>query len=154
MILPSAMLYQLQMRATQKLGLVLVFALALITVAFDIYRTYESVVGVLYTSPALYTALEVGFSVIVACLPVYRGLIGIERKIRPPLYLDVGLPPQGAGDAQPLRDRKASNATSNILTTPRHGSRAGNGVTQQDDLPTTAENVEMIPTRREQFEEA
>ena len=64
MLLPTAMLYKLQMRTTQKLGLALVSSLGLITIVFDIFRTYESVVSLLYTSPALYAALEVGFSVI------------------------------------------------------------------------------------------
>lgn len=75
MALPLAMLKNLQVRTTAKIGLAAVFCCAFITIAFDILRAVETltrdgVVG----STALWTNLESAVAVIVSCLPSFAAL--------------------------------------------------------------------------------
>lgn len=70
MALPVWMISQLQMNVRQKIGLGFVFSIAILCVALDILRTVEAVAE----NQALYTVIEVNFSVIVFCLPTYRRL--------------------------------------------------------------------------------
>lgn len=76
MALPLAMLKTLQMRTTAKLGLAGVFCCAIITIAFDILRTVETLTkGGDVGSTTLWTNLESAIAVIVSCLPSFAALV-------------------------------------------------------------------------------
>lgn len=77
MALPLWVLSQLQMGIRQKIGLGLIFCVALFCVALDILRTAEA----LEQNQSLYTVLEVNFTVIVFCLPAYRRLF-TDKKMQ------------------------------------------------------------------------
>lgn len=75
MALPLAMLKNLQMRTTAKLGLAGVFCCAFITIAFDILRTVETLTeDEVAGSTALWTNLESAIAVIISCLPSFAAL--------------------------------------------------------------------------------
>lgn len=76
MALPLWMLKNLKIRPRQKVGLALIFSLAIFIVALDILRTAQAAAG----NQALYTVLEINFAVIVSCLPTYRALLTIGQK--------------------------------------------------------------------------
>ena len=77
------MLRRLQIELVQKLGLGIIFSVVLVTIALDILRTYETYAGGafgVFPSDALCTLLEVGFAVIVGCVPTYRALFGMKKR--------------------------------------------------------------------------
>ena len=89
MALPLWMLRSLAMRPIQKLGLVFIFGVALLTVALEILRTVESVKilkgaasiqSTTYARSILYAVIEIAFNVIISSLPVYRTLMSIKRR--------------------------------------------------------------------------
>lgn len=71
MALPLGVLHGLKLRLPQKLGLAFVFSIAIVIVALDILRTVEAIDN----NQNLYTILEINFTVIISCLPVYRSLL-------------------------------------------------------------------------------
>ena len=80
MALPLYMLWGLQMRTDQKIGLVCVFSLGLVVASFDILRTVESLASGTFSGVALWSSMEVTMAVIVASLPTYRTLLGIRTR--------------------------------------------------------------------------
>ena len=80
MALPLYMLWGLQMRYGQKIGLVCVFSLGLVVAIFDILRTVESLASGTFSGVALWSSMEVTIAVIVASLPTYRTLLGIRTR--------------------------------------------------------------------------
>lgn len=80
MVLPIWMLQKLQMRVPQKLGLAIIFLLALVDITFDIVRIIYTVKG----QSIVWDILEPTIAVIISCLPTYRSLLG---NIRPPKRL-------------------------------------------------------------------
>ncbi|KAL8878489.1 MAG: hypothetical protein Q9198_003707 [Flavoplaca austrocitrina] len=73
--LPVFMIYNLQLRPTQKVTLTLLFSLGLLVAIVDILRTVESLQSGTFSGVALWSSLEVTIAVIVASLPLYRVLI-------------------------------------------------------------------------------
>ena len=73
--LPLVMIYNLQLRPTQKATLTLLFSLGLLVAIVDILRTVESLQSGTFSGVALWSTLEVTIAVIVASLPLYRVLI-------------------------------------------------------------------------------
>ncbi len=76
MALPLWMVKKLKITTSQKLGLVLIFSLAIFCIALEILRIIEALVH----QQALFTILEVNFFVIISCLPTYRALLNIDRQ--------------------------------------------------------------------------
>ena len=79
--LPLFMLKGLPLRTKTKLGLATIFCCALISIAFDLLRTIESVYKKDAPALKLYTNLEAAIAVSVSCLASYSGLF-TARKIR------------------------------------------------------------------------
>ena len=80
MALPLYMLWGLQMRYGQKIGLACVFCLGFVVAIFDILRTVESLASGTFSGVALWSSMEVTIAVIVASLPTYRTLFGIRTR--------------------------------------------------------------------------
>ncbi|KAK4691594.1 hypothetical protein P7C71_g5434, partial [Lecanoromycetidae sp. Uapishka_2] len=76
MALPFWMLKDLKIDRSQKIGLGLIFSVALVCVALDIVRTVEAVAQ----HQALYTIIEINLVVIMSCLPAYRALLTIFQR--------------------------------------------------------------------------
>lgn len=72
------MLHTLQMRIGQKLGLAAIFLVALVDIAFDIFRTIYSLSGVAGLD-IMGDILEATIAVIISCLPTYRALFSHPR---------------------------------------------------------------------------
>ena len=77
MALPISMLRKLHMPLTRKLGLIVLFALAVIDVIFDILRTIDTKHGAALT---VWDLLEPTTAVIISSLPTYRALFKMSRK--------------------------------------------------------------------------
>ena len=111
------MLRKLQMRLLQKIGLGVVFCVAFVTVAMDILRTVKSYKGGAFADSFLYSILEGDLTVIVACVPTYRHLFGIKRKIpKDGAYLDIGLAPTTAMGDGTLRGTSTRRGHSSNLS--------------------------------------
>ena len=80
MALPLSMLRYIRRSTDQKLGLGLIFSIAIVTVALDIVRTVESISGGAFGYISLYCILETTFTVIISSLPVYRSLVSYIQK--------------------------------------------------------------------------
>ena len=80
MAVPLYMLWGLQMRRGQKIGIACVFCLGLVIAMFDILRTVESLASGTFSGVALWSSMEVSMAVIVASLPTYRTLLGIKTR--------------------------------------------------------------------------
>ena len=100
MVLPWYIIRKLQMTLSKKLGLVAIFSVALVTVAFDILRTVKSLDQGAFSASSLYTSLEVTFAIIVSCLPVYRALLRTARKTKASDGVDGGFSPIKEGVEQ------------------------------------------------------
>ena len=74
------MVWGLQMRKGQKIGIACVFCLGLVIAIFDILRTVESLASGTFSGVALWSCMEVSMAVIVASLPTYRTLIGFKTR--------------------------------------------------------------------------
>lgn len=72
------MIKDLKIDRFQKIGLALLFSVAIVCVAMDIVRTIEAVAQ----HQALYTIIEINLVVIVSCLPTYRALLTIFHQQR------------------------------------------------------------------------
>lgn len=92
MALPLWMLIRLQMRTAQKLGLALVFMLALVDIIVDILRTIYSISeGVVSLHAMIFEILEATIAVIISCLPTYRIILGnLKPSIKPSSYKSLG----------------------------------------------------------------
>lgn len=74
MLLPLRTLYNLNTRSSQKWAVMGIFALALVTISFEVLRAVEFYqLDTFYTT--LYTNLQVSFAVIISMLPTYRAII-------------------------------------------------------------------------------
>ena len=80
MAVPMYMLWGLQMRRGQKIGIACVFCLGFVVAIFDILRTVESLVSGTFSGVALWSSMEVSIAVIVSSLPTYRTLFGIKTR--------------------------------------------------------------------------
>ncbi|KAL8797266.1 MAG: hypothetical protein Q9195_000419, partial [Heterodermia aff. obscurata] len=76
MALPWWMIKDLKIDRFQKIGLALLFSVAIVCVVMDIVRTIEAVAE----HQALYTIIEINLVVIISCLPTYRALLAIFRR--------------------------------------------------------------------------
>ena len=100
MVLPWYIIRKLQMSLSKKLGLVAIFSVALVTVAFDILRTVKSLDQGAFSASSLYTSLEVTFAIIVSCLPIYRAVLSTARKTKASDDVDGGFSPTKEGVEQ------------------------------------------------------
>ena len=80
MALPISMLRRLQIRRSQKVGLVAIFSIAFVIIAFDLLRTVKSINGGGFSESTLYGILEMTVAVMISCLPTYRALLRADRK--------------------------------------------------------------------------
>lgn len=81
MALPLRTLYNLNARWSQKAAVMGVFAMALVTIAFEILRAVEFYkLFTFYTT--LYTSLQVSFAVIISMLPPYGAIISNSKDHR------------------------------------------------------------------------
>lgn len=78
MALPFWMLGDLKITMPQKLGLAIIFSVAIVCIALDIVRVVEAI----SQNQALYTVIEINMVVVVSCLPTYRTLIGLRKRKR------------------------------------------------------------------------
>lgn len=80
MALPLAMLKGLQMSTNAKLGLACIFCCGIITIAFDVVRSVETLThSSSGGSTTLWTNLESAIAVIVSCLPTFKALLGPRK---------------------------------------------------------------------------
>ncbi|KAI4148860.1 MAG: hypothetical protein LQ340_004908 [Diploschistes diacapsis] len=132
MALPFWMLRELKVRTKQKVGLAILFSIALFTVALDIVRTVEAIAG----KQDLYTILELNFNVIVSCLPSYRALLKInQRKATKKKYRGPsagysgdsygGPSRRGRKGSIPWLNRGRSRSTAGVLDEAHFGASAG-----------------------------
>ena len=75
MTLPLFMVWDLQLRKSQKAVLAGIFSLAFVVAIFDILRTVESLKSGTFSGVALWSSLEVTIAVMVGSLPLYRALL-------------------------------------------------------------------------------
>ena len=80
MALPLFMVWDLQLRKSQKLVLAGIFSLGSVVAIFDILRTVESLESGTFSGVALWSSLEVTVAVIVASLPLYRALFSSKGR--------------------------------------------------------------------------
>ena len=78
MALPFWMLGDLKITMPQKLGLAIIFSVAIVCIALDIVRVVEAI----SQNQALYTVIEINLVVVISCLPTYRTLIGVRKRKR------------------------------------------------------------------------
>ena len=128
MILPLFMIWDLQLRRSQKATLAAIFSLAFVVAIFDILRTVESLQSGTFSGVALWSSLEVTIAVMVASLPLYRvffttkGRKSLMSRRSKDRYKDMS-------DGQTEVERKGSDDRSSRL----HQSSRG---TFRDDLET------------------
>ncbi|KAF1942623.1 hypothetical protein EJ02DRAFT_511580 [Clathrospora elynae] len=82
MVLPLGMLRKLRVRKTQKLGLVLVFSVSLLTIALELFRFVRNIEGDRTTNNMLYAVINANLTVIISCIPTYRSLWSLWQKSR------------------------------------------------------------------------
>ena len=85
-ILPLWMLQGLQMSTSRKVGLAVLFSIAISDVIFDITRTIYSVKGGAFALDTVWDILEPTVAVIVSTLPSYKALLGIAKKKKTTSY--------------------------------------------------------------------
>lgn len=83
MLLPLGILRKLRIRKTQKLGLVLVFSVCLLTIALELFRFVRNITGDETTNNVLYAVINANLVVIISCTPTYRSLWKLWQKSRP-----------------------------------------------------------------------
>lgn len=83
MLLPLGILRKLRIAKTQKLGLVLVFAVSLLTIALELFRFVRNITGDETTNNVLYAVINANLTVIISCTPTYRSLWKLWQKSRP-----------------------------------------------------------------------
>lgn len=102
------MIHQLRLPRAQKVGLVFLFSMVLVTMALDILRSYESLNGGTFSNSIVEAVLEATFAVIVSCLPTYRALVGLRRKVKGDSYVHWSFRGRSGrskrSDAAPLAD--------------------------------------------------
>ncbi|KAL6711806.1 hypothetical protein ACN47E_002849 [Coniothyrium glycines] len=74
MILPMPILRRLRIRKTQKLGLVLVFSVCLLTIALELFRFLRNITGDDTTNNILYAVINANLTIVISCTPAYRSL--------------------------------------------------------------------------------
>ncbi|KAH7399493.1 hypothetical protein BKA66DRAFT_565563 [Pyrenochaeta sp. MPI-SDFR-AT-0127] len=82
MLLPLGMLRQLRIRKTQKIGLILVFSVCLLTIALELFRFVRNLTGDETTNNVLYAVINANLTVIISCTPTYRSLWKLWQKSR------------------------------------------------------------------------
>lgn len=82
MILPLYMVSKLQkVSIGQKLGMTLLFSVAFVTIVINILRTIKSIQHPGFGVSVFYVILEVNLSVLISCVPTYRALFGLKKRI-------------------------------------------------------------------------
>lgn len=82
MLLPLGILQKLRIRKTQKIGLVLVFSVCLLTIALELFRFVRNLTGDETTNNVLYAVINANLTVIISCTPTYRSLWKLWQKSR------------------------------------------------------------------------
>lgn len=82
MVLPLPILHKLRIKKTQKLGLVLIFSVCLLTIALEIFRFVRNITGDETTNNVLYAVINANLTVIISCIPTYRSLWKLWQKSR------------------------------------------------------------------------
>ena len=72
------MLKDLKIGTPKKLGLAFIFSFAIVCIALDIVRVAEAI----SQNQALYTILEINLVVVISCLPTYRTLLGVRKRMQ------------------------------------------------------------------------
>lgn len=75
-------LRKLRIRKTQKLGLILVFSVCLLTIALELFRFIRNITGDQTTNNILYAVINANLTIIISCTPTYRSLWTLWRKSR------------------------------------------------------------------------
>lgn len=88
MLLPLGILRKLRIRKTQKLGLVLVFSVCLLTIALELFRFVRNLTGDETTNNVLYAVINANLTIIISCTPTYRSLWKLWQKSRSKLSSD------------------------------------------------------------------
>lgn len=116
------MLWDLQLRKSQKAILAGLFSVGLVVAVFDILRTVESLQAGTFSGVALWSSLEVTIAVIVESLPLYRVLL--TRKGRQYLisrgsmgrYKDIGGGGQASVERKLSEDRSSQPGKPSVHT--------------------------------------
>lgn len=82
MLLPLGMLRNLKIRKTQKLGLLLVFSVCLLTIALELFRFVRNITGDRTTNNVLYAVVNANLTVMISCTPTYRSLWTLWQRSR------------------------------------------------------------------------
>ena len=90
MALPLVMIARIQTRLSQKLGLAVVFSVAIVAVVLDILRTVKTLKGGAFSYSILYSVIESAFTVIVSCLPAYRVMLGLKGRTSGETHVELG----------------------------------------------------------------
>ena len=80
MALPWYIIRKLQMNLYKKTELGAIFGVVIVTIVFEILRTFKTIDQGALVDTALYTSLEINFAVIASCMPVYRALLRKREK--------------------------------------------------------------------------
>ena len=83
------MLQGLQMSTSRKIGLAVLFSIAITDVIFDITRTIYSVDGGALALNTVWDILESTIAVIVSSLPTYKALFGVAKRKKTPSYQEL-----------------------------------------------------------------
>lgn len=115
MALPLPVLYNLRINSQQKMGLVVIFCLGLITIIFAIVRVIETNATKTHVDPiwlALWSMIECAVAVIVACLPSLKALIrtgGTSKNYNSRGLSNTTANKKGAIRLRPLTDTTGSS---------------------------------------------
>lgn len=82
MILPLGMLRKLRIQKSQKLGLVLVFSVCLLTIGLELFRFVRNITGDTTINNVLYAVINANLTIIISCTPTYRSLWSLWQKSR------------------------------------------------------------------------
>lgn len=124
MALPIYMIRKLQMTWVKKISLTAVFGVILISIAFDILRTAQSLNPRTGLYAPLYYILETSLTVIASCLPTYKALLRTRPTTTAFRQPEIGLI-QGDTAQQLLANMKPLDIDSNM----GHKSNPGSSLT-------------------------
>ena len=112
-VLPLWMLQTLQMSTSRKVGLAVLFSIAITDVIFDITRTIYSVNGGAFALDTIWDILEPTIAVIVSSLPTYKALLGVTKmkKKRNPSYQNLN---QSGGEILPSKQSHRTDTSGNF----------------------------------------
>ena len=139
------------MRFSDKVGLACLFCVALVTIALDILRMYESIgAGGVFAYSALYCTLETTVATMIACAPTFRGVFGMRRQGRSGSYEDMGAPSKADGHVELVR--RATSAASAESAAPSSSHSDSKAMLAESRLFGKYDSKTM-PTTREYYED-